>query len=265
MRKELALAIFRAAVIGAFILAIPVALITTNVRIAISEKAVYDYAVQNYGAAEASDIPEQELLRANREIRDYLADQRPGALSPVVTNSDGERENLFNVRETVHMADVRNLVGVLFTAQVISVALVLSLAVAILVLFPPRALAGAALYGSVLTAGFLGLTSLIALAGFDAAWSQFHGIAFTNDFWELNPRTDHLIQMYPEAFWFDTTMLIGIATLLQALLISGVCVTYLILTGPRNEPKALLEPALDLRPEHLPAHIAAPDPRHYTG
>lgn len=265
--KEAALGLFRALIIALFILAVPVALVTTTVRIAISERAVYDYAVRNYGAEPASGISESELIRANAEVRDYLVNQRDGALAPTVTNLDGESEVLFDVRETAHMADVRDLVGVLFVVQVLSVSLVISLAVLMLVLWPPRALAAAAFYGSVLTAVLLGLASLIALLGFDAAWSQFHVVAFTNDFWELNPATDHLIQMYPEAFWFEVTMLIGIAILAQAVAISALSAVYLIKTAPpAPEPRALPEPRPDLpRPEHLRNRIAPPDPRHYSG
>jgi integral membrane protein (TIGR01906 family) len=265
--KEAALGLFRALIIALFILAVPVALVTTNIRIAISEKAVYDYAVRNYGAEKASGISEAELIRANGEIRDYLVNQPDGALSPTVTNLDGDEEVLFDVRETAHMADVRDLVGTLFAVQVLAVALVISLAVLMLVLWPPRALAAAAFYGSVLTAIILGLASLLALAGFDSAWSQFHVVAFTNDFWELNPATDHLIQMYPEAFWFDVTMLIGIATLAQAVAISALSAVYLVATAPPPpEPRALPDPRPDLpRPEHLRNRIAPPDPRHYSG
>jgi integral membrane protein (TIGR01906 family) len=264
--KEAILGLFRALILVAFILAIPVALITTNVRIAISEKATYDYAVRHYGAEQASGINEAELIRANGEIRDYLVNQRPGALSPTVSNAAGDDEALFSVRETAHMADVRDLVGTLATVQLLAVALTLVLAVVLLVLWPPRALAAAALYGSVLTAIVLGLASVLALSGFDAAWSQFHVIAFTNDFWELDPATDHLIQMYPEDFWFDATMLIGIATLVQALVISTVSALYLVLTAPAPEPRVLPEPRPELpRPEHLRNRIPPPDPRHYTG
>jgi integral membrane protein (TIGR01906 family) len=264
--KEAILGLFRALILVAFILTIPVALITTNLRIAISEKATYDYAVRHYGAEQASGISEAELIRANGEIRDYLVNHRSGALSPTVTNAGGEDEVLFSVRETAHMADVRDLVGTLFTVQLLALALTIALGVALLVLWPPRALAAAALYGSVLTAIVLGLASVLALSGFDAAWSQFHVIAFKNDFWELDPVTDHLIQMYPEDFWFDVTMLIGIATLAQALVISTVSALYLVVTAPPQEPRVLPDPRPDLpRPEHLRNRIAPPDPRHYTG
>jgi integral membrane protein (TIGR01906 family) len=231
--------------------------------VAISEKSVYDHAVRNYGAEEASGIPQSELLRANKEIHSYLIDRPDIPLAPSVRNSAGETEALFTAQETAHMEDVRDLVGFVFGVQVFSVAAVMLLTVAVLVLWPLRALATAALYGSLLTVGVLGLGSLVAMAGFDAAWSMFHGIAFRNDFWELDPARDHLIQMFPEAFWFDITMLIGVATLLQAVLITAAASAYLFFSAPRRD-LALL-PAPQAKRRDVRARIGAPDATHYTG
>ncbi|HSP55727.1 MAG TPA: TIGR01906 family membrane protein [Dehalococcoidia bacterium] len=259
--------LFRALIIGAFILVVPLALITTNIRVAISEQPVYDYAVRHYGAEQASGIPQAELLRANDTIHDYLVNSRSGALSITVIDQQGQAVSLFNIKETAHMADVRDLVGVLFLVQALALAGLIALAVVMLAMWPPRALAAAALYGSVLTAGILAMAALLSLSGFDAAWSQFHGIAFTNDFWELDPSTDHLIQMFPEAFWFDITMLIGVATMAEAVLISACSVGYLMLSRPRGERKVTPEPrpALPRPPyEERQRHITAPDPRHWV-
>ena len=41
------------------------------------------------------------------------------------------------------------------------------------------------------------------LVDFTKVWDQFHYIFFTNDLWILDPRTDILIQMVPEQFFFD--------------------------------------------------------------
>ena len=49
-----------------------------------------------------------------------------------------------------------------------------------------------------------------ALAGFDSAWEGFHRLIFSNDFWQLNPRTDHLIQIFPPAFWESIVFFIGV-------------------------------------------------------
>lgn len=258
--------LFRALTIGAFIFAVPLALLTTNVRVAISEKTVYDYSVRHYGAEEAAGIPESELLRANEQIRDYLLNDRTGALSITVLDKRGDTVSLFGVRETAHMADVRDLVSVLFLVQALAIGAVLTLAVIMLALWPPRALAAAALSGSALTAAMLALASLVSLSGFDAAWSQFHGIAFANDFWQLDPDTDHLIQMFPESFWFDITMLVGAVTVLEALVISAASLGYMMVSRPGDDstPKHELRRS-GLRPPFRQRRrpIAPPDPRHY--
>jgi integral membrane protein (TIGR01906 family) len=256
---------FRALVIGLFILSIPLALITTNVRVAISETAVYDYAVQHYGAAERSGIPESELLRANGEIQRYLTHDTSGPLAISVKDKTGKDISLFNARETAHMGDVQDVVQLLFAVQVASIALLLTLAVVLLVLWPPRALFAAALYGSLLTGGIMGMAAFIALTGgFDAAWSQFHGIVFSNDFWKLNPATDHLIQMFPEAFWQRITTMIGAFTLFEAGLISVISLVYLRHSRPEAEPVVIKpQPQLPGPAGHSRPRLAPPDTRHY--
>lgn len=264
-RRRQEIGSLRVLLIGAFIVLVPIALITTTIRVAISEKSVYDYAVENYGAERASGIPEAELLRANQEIRDYLANPDAGPLAPSVTNSAGQTESLFNAKETAHMADVRSLVQFMFTVQVIAAAAVITLVVAMAALFPVRVLAAAALYGSLLTVAVLGLAGMGAMAGFDAFWDQFHGVAFTNDLWQLDPRTDHLIQMYPEAFWQAAVTMLGGLITIQALALGIVSGLYLVLTRPREkiapppEPRTLPERERQLRPR-----LSPPNPRHYV-
>ncbi|MDO8616588.1 MAG: TIGR01906 family membrane protein [Dehalococcoidia bacterium] len=255
--------LFRALTIGLFILAVPLALITTNIRLAVSETAVYDYSVRTYDAAAVSGIPEDELLRANGRIQRYLTHDDAGPLAIQVRDSAGRTAPLFSAKETVHMADVRNLVQALFAAQVASVALLMTLAVVMLVLWPPRALAAAALCGSLLTAALLGATGLLAVSGFDAAWGKFHVIAFSNDFWRLDPDTDHLIQMFPEAFWQKATTAIGAFTMLEALLLGSLSLAYLAFSRP-EKPVAIVRPAPALPGPagHARPRMAPPDPHH---
>ncbi len=256
--------LFRVLIIALFILAIPVALITTNIRIAVSEQRVYDYSIRTYGAAAASGIPEAELLKANGEIKRYLTEEDPGPLAIKVRNSRGVSGPLFSAKETAHMGDVRDLVQVLFQVQVIAVAAVLTLAVMMLVIWPPRALAMAALCGALLTGCILGAAAVVAASGFDSAWSEFHVLAFSNDFWQLDPDTDHLIQMFPEAFWQEITTLIVMATLLEALLIVGIAASYLLLSRPKGlERLALPAPALAGAAGHSRPKLPATSPRHY--
>ncbi len=245
-------------------LTIPVTLVATNIRFAATEVRVYDYSVREYNAAAAARIPQSELLRSNRELVSYFTADNPGPLHIVVTNTNGEEESLFNARETVHLADVRDLFQALFIVQVVALALTLTLAVVILVTASVRALAQALLYGSAFTLVLVGATGGLASFGFDDTWRQFHFLAFTNDFWLLDPSTDHLIQMFPRDFWFDITVLIGAFTLFQVLLIGGASGLYMYLTrsgGEEEQPPRRLPVPRPLEPR---PRIPSPRPRHQT-
>jgi integral membrane protein (TIGR01906 family) len=248
-RSASGLGLLHVVVIGAFILALPLVLITTTIRVAVSEQSVYDYSVKHYNAHEVSGIPEEELLRANGEIHRYLTGDYDGPLSITVTHKDGSSGPLFNARETAHMADVRDLVKATFAVQVAAVAAVLGLAVVMLMIWPPRALAAAALYGSLLTGAVLASAGVLVAMGFDAAWSQFHVIAFANDFWELDPDTDHLIQMFPEPFWERATVAVGGLILLEAALIAAIAAAYLYATRLRPAPES---PVSEREPPVMP-------------
>lgn len=265
-KGEAALGLFRSLAIGLFIVAIPVALITTNVRVAISELRVYDYSVRTYDAASRSGVPESELLRADTTLRRYLTTRDPGPLTINVADNQGRIVPLFTARETAHMADVHDLVQAMFTLQVLAVETVLSLSVLMLWLWPPRALAAAALYGSVLTAAVLGMTAFVAVTGgFNSAWSQFHGVVFSNDLWRLDPRTDHLIQMFPEAFWQRITTLLGAFTLLESVVIGVLSGTYLVLTrSTASAPEVVSEPVVTGPGELTGTRSAPPDSPRYV-
>jgi integral membrane protein (TIGR01906 family) len=73
----------------------------------------------------------------------------------------------------------------------------------------------------------------VALLGFDRAFEEFHFIAFSNDLWRLDPRTDRLIQMFPQGFWFDASMLVGLLTLAEAAFLALCSGLYLGLTRRR--------------------------------
>src|SRR3989337_2913922 len=65
------------------------------------------------------------------------------------------------------------------------------------------ALARSMVSGSLATLGLLASLALLALTDFSGAFLQFHYLAFSNDLWQLDPRTDNLIRMFPEGFFLD--------------------------------------------------------------
>jgi integral membrane protein (TIGR01906 family) len=68
-----------------------------------------------------------------------------------------------------------------------------------------------------LAVGLIVVGAFAALA-FDAAFEVFHRLFFGAGTYTFDPRTDHLVQLFPEQFWSDTTLAIGIVALGAAIL-----------------------------------------------
>lgn len=57
-----------------------------------------------------------------------------------------------------------------------------------------------------------------ALLAFDAAFEVFHRLFFSAGTYTFDPRTDRLVQLFPEQFWSDTTIAVGVVALALAML-----------------------------------------------
>ncbi|HWO94626.1 MAG TPA: TIGR01906 family membrane protein, partial [Dehalococcoidia bacterium] len=211
------MAIAHRAASALFVVALPILLITTNVRFAGTETRLWEWGFDRYDAEGTTGIDRPELDRAADQIAAYFTNDEP--YLRIKVEDDGRLQPLFNQRETAHMADVKDLFGLTFAVQAVALAYVLSYVVGVFVweqASPLGVLARQVLLSLAVLAGAVIVIGGIALVGFDAAWEQFHIIGFDNDLWQLDPDTDHLIQMFPEDFFFDMTLLVGGLTLLEA-------------------------------------------------
>ena len=223
-----------------FILAIPVALVTTNIRFVANESRVYTYAIDNYNAVQTTGIERDELLRAGGEIRRYFNNDQETL--QIAIDEDGRNVSLFNARETAHMEDVKSRFSAMNRVQELSI-LYGIVYVAVVVLWARevslRRLAVQVAIGSALVLGIIGVAGGIGLAGFDSAWENFHQVIFSNDFWRLNPSTDHLIQMFPPAFWESIVFFIGVMVAAEAALLLIVAGIYLGVTHSQSRERRL--------------------------
>jgi len=89
------------------------------------------------------------------------------------------------------------------------------------------------------------LVGVLAIAGFDSAWNQFHELVFSNDFWRLDPDTDRLIQMFPEAYWQESVFIIAAAIAIQGAFIAALVAVYLFVTRAESRPRASQVPAVN--------------------
>jgi integral membrane protein (TIGR01906 family) len=217
-----------------FIVAIPLLLVTANVRFLAGDLRFYKHGFRSYDAAQSTGIALPELDRAAREIIDYF--ENDASTLRIIVSQDGQEVSLFNARETEHMKDVKTLMRAVYRVNEISLAYVLIYVTAVFLWStekPLESLARRALIG--VGAGFAAVlfVGVFALTGFNSAWTRFHEIVFRNDLWKLNPDTDHLIQMFPEGFWREATYIVGGLTLIEATLIVVVAAVTLYL---RREP-----------------------------
>ena len=133
--------------------------------------------------------------------------------------------DFFNERELKHMKDVRDLIW--FDQWVQGAAAAVGIAALVAVAFLVRRdyrrfLLGSLLAGSALTIGFIVLLGLFSMLDFQAFWLMFHLLSFTNDLWQLDPRTDNLIRMFPAGFFFDAVVLGAMLVGLEAIILAAV-------------------------------------------
>jgi integral membrane protein (TIGR01906 family) len=70
--------------------------------------------------------------------------------------------------------------------------------------------------------GAAGLAIAMAVIGiftvfaFDAAFEVFHRLFFSAGSYTFDPRTDKLVQLFPEAFWSETATVVGVVIVLAA-------------------------------------------------
>lgn len=64
-------------------------------------------------------------------------------------------------------------------------------------------LGGLGLAGGIVVAG------IVATVAFDAAFEVFHRVFFAQGSYLFDPRTDRLVQLFPEQFWSETAIAVG--------------------------------------------------------
>lgn len=210
-----------------FVIALPVFIVTASVRFLVNEDRVASYGFRENAVSTTMDLPVSELEKVSRKITDYFNDNSEFIQVDIVL--DGKQTAFFGEVEVVHLRDVKALLGIIFRLSEISLAVVLTYIGTAIFIHPKRRLID-------LTreiALSIGVSSIFLLAvlgyvlfDFDSAWTQFHEIVFTNDFWLLNPATDRLIQMYPEKFWETATLVCVILIGGQMLLVGGSSAFY---------------------------------------
>ncbi|MFN0070095.1 MAG: TIGR01906 family membrane protein [Chloroflexota bacterium] len=215
--------VIRVVLMCVWALALPAFLISMNLRWVTLDLTTYTTGFARYQAEERTGISSAELERIGREFIEFFKGNRT-EMQVIAQTPTGQRP-LFNDREVEHMADVRSLMTLFFRLQPVAGAILFGGIVLALLVFRRDAM------GIIQALMFTGVGATLVLAGligalsmldFNSLFLQFHMLSFSNDLWQLDPRTDYLLILYPEPFWLDTTLRIAWMTLLQIAAIAGL-------------------------------------------
>lgn len=222
----------------AVVVAFPFFAVLTSARTVISADPLYLWGATSLGVDRVTGLDQDQILEVSRDVRQYFTDDRV-RLEPVAV-VDGRRVVLFNEREILHMEDVKELIGFVYTIQTIATVVVLGVGLLAWVKRGYRRPAAIGfLFGAGLTLVIGLLAVVVATIDFSSAFLVFHLVSFDNDLWLLDPRTDRLIQLYPQVFFLVAAVAIAILAILICLVTILVSVRTLRRPDPvwtRKEP-----------------------------
>jgi integral membrane protein (TIGR01906 family) len=126
-----------------------------------------------------------------------------------------DQPSILDASERSHMADVGGLVRLLAGLEL---AAVVVLAVSGWWLRGERTRRGRLLRAAALSVGAAALLLGVFFAvAFEAAFAAFHAVFFKAGTWQFGPDSN-LIRLFPEPFWFETSLLAGASILATAAL-----------------------------------------------
>jgi integral membrane protein (TIGR01906 family) len=202
--------------IAGLVLSIAVAIVILGAAVApFLSPAWVGFEQDRIGAAALTGYAEPDLDRVTNAI---LGDLVLGGGNFEVTADGGPRGSLvLNDREQSHMRDVR---GVFRGFGLLAL---LSLAIVGFAAWRSRGapVARQRLWRSV-RRGAEGLAIGVAVAAgvvlvaFDAAFEVFHRLFFAQGSFDFDPATDKLVQLFPDAFWSETTIAVGAVAFVAA-------------------------------------------------
>jgi integral membrane protein (TIGR01906 family) len=141
-------------------------------------------------------------------------------------------------REQAHMRDVRGVFAGFFAVVVLS---------ALVVLVTGWRSRGAIWFWRATRAGAIALAvgvvalGVVSLVAFDALFEVFHRIFFAGGTYLFDPRTERLVQLFPDQFWSETSIVLGAVLL-------GLARFVAVVGRRRGTADATPDPEMQIRP-----------------
>jgi integral membrane protein (TIGR01906 family) len=217
-----------------FIVCLPFLLFTASLAWAVNSHWLYNYGFQKYAVVATPELNEFDLEGIADGLISYF-NSGEEYVSITVT-VDGETADLFTEEETVHFKDVKDLIRLDYWVLGATLAYVLAYA-AVCLLWQRkkhwRNLARALVWGSGLTLALMLALGIGTLLGFDALFTNFHFLFFSNEFWSAQ---GYMLKLFTGEFFYDAALFCALGSGGAALILGGSSGWYLIAT--RKKAKA---------------------------
>jgi integral membrane protein (TIGR01906 family) len=192
----------------------PIALVLTTVRLVMTPVFVnLEYHTPNF-PADPYGFTQQDRLYWSRIALDYLLNDEGIEYLGDLRFLDGSA--VYNERELKHMLDVKNVAQDALIVWYISLAAIFILAIWAWFGNWKHAYSEGLRRGGWLTLILVGAIIVVVLIGFGLFFVAFHDVFFDPGTWRF-AFSDTLIRLFPERFWRDTFLTVGLLTGVGAL------------------------------------------------
>ena len=201
-----------------YIILLPIFFISVNVIYVTNSDWLYSYGWNRNQIENSTGLSIDQLNSGSDQIKSYFNNDEE--YLNLIIIEDGIKYSLYNEKEILHMKDVKHLIKL--TQNTIIFSGLFILAYYLVTIFTAKSLRKSieqirrsSKISAYSTVGFLAFFGLLASINFTWLFRQFHFISFSNDLWQLNPNTDYLIAMFPQRFFLETTIFIGVLTIIE--------------------------------------------------
>ena len=221
-----------------FILCLPVLLLSASLGGAANSFWLYKYGAEKYEVG-------QKLADAGLHLTDVELESIYARLINYYNSGDeyiditvikqGKPVKLFTPEEVIHFKDVKGLIRLDY--WLLLGTLIYTGAYTGVSLFWRKRKYWPQLAWGMVGGGSLTLALMLALAlgaifGFGQLFLQFHLLFFSNEFWYAE---GYMLLLFPEPFFYETTLLCSLATVTGAVVLGGAGGWYLLLTRKRAQ------------------------------
>lgn len=187
--------------------------------------AYFEWHYENRGITETTGMTVDDLMIVTDHMLAYLKDENDDLA--IEMTMFGQVDQVFGETEIAHMVDVKDLY---LKARWLRRIGAIMMFVALVVLMgdhPTGRYRSALKKVKWIVLGEFGVLAVVAglfATDFQKYFTFFHQIFFSNDLWLLNPKTDTLINMVPESYFYSIVM-IGVAIFVVYLVV-GLAVIH---------------------------------------